>query len=186
MPSNIASAIVFIVNSLAQLYLFVLLLRLWLPWLGADFRNPIAQAILKLTSPVVIPLRRIVPPVGRLDTATILVAFIIQYITILLILIILGQTAGFAQIAITALVNLVLLSLKLFVFAIIILVILSSFAPAGYNPGKALIQTMTDRILAPFRRSIPPMGGLDISPIFAMIMIMAWTIVISGLKTLPI
>ncbi|MDH3548276.1 MAG: YggT family protein, partial [Gammaproteobacteria bacterium] len=76
MPSNIVSAIVFIVNSLAQLYLFVLLLRLWLPWLGADFRNPIAQAILKLTSPVVIPVRRIVPPVGRLDTATVLVAFI--------------------------------------------------------------------------------------------------------------
>ena len=68
MPSNVTSAIVFVVNSLAQLYLFVLLLRLWLPWLGADFRNPIAQAILKLTSPVVIPVRRIVPPVGTLGT----------------------------------------------------------------------------------------------------------------------
>jgi len=186
MPSNIASAVVFIVNSLAQLYLFVLLLRLWLPWLGADFRNPIAQAILKLTSPIVIPVRRIVPPLGKLDTATVLVAFIIQYITILLILLILGQTAGFAPIAITALVNLVLLSLKLFVFAIIIRVILSWFAPAGYNPGIALIQTMTDRILAPFRRIIPPMGGLDISPIFAIILIMALTIVVAGLKPLPI
>ena len=186
MPSNVTSAIVFVVNSLAQLYLFVLLLRLWLPRLGADFRNPIAQAILKLTSPVVIPVRRIVPPVGTLDTATVLVAFIIQYITILLILIILGQTAGFAQIAITTVVNLVLLSLKLFVFAIIIRVILSWFAPAGYNPGMALIQTMTDRILRPFRRIIPPMGGLDISPIFAIILIMALTIVVAGLRPLSI
>ena len=186
MPSNIASAVVFIVNSLAQLYLFVMLLSLWLPWLGADFLNPIAQAILKLTSPIVVPVRRIVPPLGRLDTATVLVAFIIQYITILLVLLILGQTAGFAPIAITALVNLVLLSLKLFVFAIIIRVILSWFAPAGYNPGIALIQTMTDRILAPFRRIIPPMGGLDISPIFAIILIMALTIVVAGLKPLPI
>ena len=88
MPSNVTSAVVFIVSTIAQLYLFVLLLRLLLPWFGADFRNPIAQAILKLTSPVVVPLRRIVPPVGRLDTATVLVAFIIQYITILMVLLI--------------------------------------------------------------------------------------------------
>ena len=99
---------------------------------------------------------------------------------------ILGQTASFGQIAITSLVNLVLLSLKLFVFAIIIRVILSWFAPAGYNSGMALIQIMTDRILAPFRRIIPPMGGLDISPIFAIILIMALTIIVAWLKPLPI
>lgn len=186
MPSNLSSAIVFIVNSLAQLYLFVLLLRLWMPWMGADFRNPIAQAILKLTSPVVIPLRRIVPPVGRLDTATIIVAFIIQYITILLVLLILGRTAGFAAIAITAIVNLVLLSLWLFVFAIIIRVILSWVAPGGYNPAIAIIHAMTDRILRPFRRIIPPMGGLDLSPLFAIILLMAATIIVTGLKPLPI
>jgi YggT family protein len=186
MPSNVSSAIVFIVNSLAQLYLFVLLLRLWMPWMGADFRNPIAQAILKLTSPVVIPVRRIVPPIGRLDTATVLVAFIIQYITILLVLLILGRTAGFAAIAVTAIVNLALLTLRLFVFAIIIRVILSWVAPGGYNPAIAIIHTMTDRILQPFRRAIPPMGGLDLSPLFAIILLMAATIVIAGLKPLPI
>lgn len=186
MPSNVSSAIVFIVNSLAQLYLFVLLLRLWMPWMGADFRNPIAQAILKLTSPVVIPVRRIVPPIGRLDTATVLVAFIIQYITILLVLLILGRTAGFAAIAVTAIVNLALLTLRLFVFAIIIRVILSWVAPGGYNPAIAIIHTMTDRILQPFRRAIPPMGGLDLSPLFAIILLMAATIVVAGLKPLPI
>jgi YggT family protein len=186
MPSNVSSAIVFIVNSLAQLYLFVLLLRLWMPWMGADFRNPIAQAILKLTSPVVIPVRRIVPPIGRLDTATVLVAFIIQYITILLVLLILGSTAGFAAIAVTAIVNLALLTLRLFVFAIIIRVILSWIAPGGYNPAIAIIHSMTDRILQPFRRAIPPMGGLDLSPLFAIILLMAATIVVAGLKPLPI
>ena len=73
MPANLISALVFIVNALTSLYLLVLLLRFWLPWLRADFRNPLAQGILKLTSPVIIPLRRIVPSFGRLDTATILV-----------------------------------------------------------------------------------------------------------------
>lgn len=186
MPSNITSAIVFIVNSLAQLYLLVLLLRLWLPWLGADFRNPLAQAILKLTSPVIVPLRRIVPPVGRVDTATVLVAFIIQYITILLLLIIIGRTAGFVAIAVTAIVNLAVLSLYMFVFAIIIRVVLSWVSPGGYNPAMAIIMTLTDRILRPFRRFIPVMGGLDLSPVFAIILLMAATIIVSGLKPLPL
>ena len=186
MPSNLVSALVFVINTLAQLYLFVLLLRLWLPWLGADFRNPIAQAILKLTSPVVIPLRRIVPPIGRLDTATVLVAFIIQYLTIVVLLMIMGRSAGIAPIAITSLVNLVLLSLRLFLFAIIVRVILSWIAPAGYNPALAIIHTLTDRILRPFRRVIPPMGGLDLSPLFALILLMAVIIIVDGLKPLAI
>jgi len=186
MPANVTNAIVFIVNTLAQLYLFVLLLRLWLPWFGADFRNPIAQAILKLTSPVVVPVRRIVPPVGKLDTATVLVAFIIQYLTIVVLLMIMGHSAGFAPIAITALVNLVLLSLRLFTFAIIIRVILSWIAPSGYNPALAIIHTLTDRILRPFQRIIPPLGGLDLSPLFAIILLMAVTIVVAGLKPLAI
>ena len=186
MPPNVINAIVFIVNTLAQLYLFVLLLRLWLPWLGADFRNPIAQAILKLTSPVIVPVRRMVPPVGRLDTATVLVAFIIQYVTILLLLLILGTSSDFLSIAVTATVNLVLLSLRLFIFAIIIRVILSWVSPGGYNPALALIYSMTNRILQPIRRIIPPLGGLDLSPLFAIILLTAVTIIVVGLKPLPI
>jgi len=186
MPSNLTAALVFIINAVAQLYLFVLLLRLLLPWRGADFRNPIAQAILKITSPVVVPLRRIIPPFGRLDTATVLVAFIIQYLLILVILLIYGQSAGFLEIAATALVDLVLLTLRLFVFAIIIRVILSWIAPGGYNPATAIIHTLTDRVLMPFRRIIPPLGGLDLSPLAAIILITAVTIVVAGFKPLPI
>ncbi|MDH3338796.1 MAG: YggT family protein, partial [Gammaproteobacteria bacterium] len=76
-------ALVFIINTIAQLYLLVMLLRLWLPWFRADFRNPIAQGILRLTSPLVIPVRRVIPPIGRLDTATVIVAFALQYLTVL-------------------------------------------------------------------------------------------------------
>lgn len=188
MPANLTAALVFIVNAIAQLYLFVLLLRLLLPWLGADFRNPIAQAILKVTSPVVVPLRRIIPPVGRIDTATILVAFIVQYITIVVLLMIMGilELATFASIAITTVVNLLILVLNLFVFAIIIRVILSWISPGGYNPAIAIIHSLTDRILLPFRRIIPPLGGLDLSPLFAIILLSALRIVIAGFKLLPV
>ena len=186
MPSNVATALVFVINALTSLYLLVLLLRFWLPWLQADFRNPLAQGILRLTSPLVIPVRRIVPPFGRLDTATILVAFIIQYIAVLLMMLVIGQTAGIAPIAVTAIVKLVVLSINLFVYAIFIRIILSWISQGGYNPATAIITTLTEPILRPFRRLIPPMGGFDISPIFAIILLVAATIIVNGFKPLGI
>ena len=171
-------ALIFIVSTLSQLYLFVMLLRLWLPWLGADFRNPIAQGILRLTSPLVIPVRRIVPPLGRLDTATVLVAFILQYLTILVILLIGGDMAGILPIAVTALLDLVILSCRLFTFAIFIHIILSWIAPGTYNPATALIASLVEPILRPFRRIVPSLGGLDISPIFAIIGLQAISIIL--------
>jgi YggT family protein len=186
MPPNIASALVFIVNALTSLYLLVLLLRFWLPWLRADFRNPLAQGILKLTSPVIIPLRRIVPSFGRLDTATVLVAFVVQYLAILTILLIIGASASFSDISITATVKLVLLSVNLFMFAIFVRIILSWISPGQYNPATAIITTLTEPLLRPVRRIIPAMGGFDISPIFVIIALGALTRVLMGFNPLGI
>lgn len=186
MPPNISSAIVFIINAITSLYLLVLLLRFWMPWLRADFRNPLAQGILRFTSPVVIPVRRIVPSFGRLDTATVLVAFIIQYLTVLLLLLIIGQTADVAAIALTAAVKLAVLSINLFVYAIFIRIILSWVSQGQYNPATAIITTLTEPVLRPFRRLIPAVGGFDISPIFAIILLLAATIVVNGFKPLGI
>ena len=186
MPSNVASALVFIVNALTSLYLLVLLLRFWLPWLRADFRNPLAQGILKLTSPVVIPLRRVIPSFGRLDTATIVVAFVVQYIAILLILLIMDAAPNITIIATTALVKLVLLSLNLFMFAIFVRIILSWISPGQYNPATAIIETLTEPLLRPVRRIIPAMGGFDISPIFVIIGIGALSRLVMGFNPLGI
>ncbi len=95
-------ALYFIVKTLAQLYLLLLLLRFWLPIMRADFRNPIAQGILRITSPLVIPVRRFVPPIGRLDTSTILVAYIIEFLLMLQLLAIRGLSLETLPIAITA------------------------------------------------------------------------------------
>jgi YggT family protein len=180
-------ALIFIVGTISQLYLFVVLLRLWLPWLRADFRNPIAQGILRLTSPLVIPVRRIVPPVGRLDTATVIVAFVLQYLTILVILLISGSMAGIVPIAITAFLDLVILSCRLFTFAIFIHIILSWVAPGTYNPATVFIAMLVEPVLRPFRRIVPSLGGLDISPIFAIILLQAVSIILNTeLRPLPI
>lgn len=186
MPANFSLALVFIINTVTSLYLLVLLLRFWMPWLRADFRNPLAQGILRLTSPLVIPVRRIVPSFGRLDTATILVAFTIQYLTIMLLLLILGTSADIVPIAVTALVKLAVLSVYLFVYAIFIRIILGWISPGSFNPATAIITMLTEPVLRPFRRLLPPMGGFDISPIFAIILLIALTIIINGFKPLGI
>jgi len=179
-------ALIFIINTLVQLYLLVLLLRIWLPLLRADFRNPITQGILRLTSPLVTPVRRVIPALGRLDTATVVIAFGLQYVTILLVLAIDGYTAGVVPIAVTSLIDLVLLSLKLFTFAILIHIIMSWIAPATNNPATAFIAALVYPVLQPVRGRIPPLGGLDLSPLFVIILLQAVAIFVSTLRPLAI
>lgn len=175
-------ALIFIVSTIVRLLLLVLLLRFWLPWLRADFRNPIAQGILRLTSPLVIPVRRIIPPIGRLDTATVLIAFGVQYLALLVILAIDGAHANFAWLSISSLIELVLLSLNIFTFAIFIHIILSWVAPGTHNPATAFISTIVNPVLLPFRRWIPPLGGLDISPMIVIIALQAIAILVGDLR----
>ena len=179
-------ALYFTIKTLAQLYLLLLLLRFWLPILRADFRNPIAQGILRITSPLVIPVRRIVPPIGRLDTSTIMVAYILEFLLVLVLLAIRGLTVNTLPIAITAVLELAILSLNLFFFVILIKVILSWVAPHNYNPMTVLLHTMAEPMLRPCRRIIPPIGGFDISPIFAIIILKAAEIVLQTYRPIPI
>lgn len=178
-------ALYFIVNTLAQLVLLLFLLRFWLPWVRADFRNPIAQGVLRFTSPLILPVRRVVPPVGRLDTATVLVTYVIQYLVLVLLLVIAQGRAGAGSIAIMALLQLAALSLNLFFFAIIIRIILSWVAPNTYNPISAVAGALAEPVLRPFRRVIPPIGGLDVSPVFAIIILKAVEIFLQSLRPYP-
>ncbi len=97
-----------------------------------------------------------------------------------------GATAGIGPIALSSAVYLVLLTLRLFVFAIIVRVLLSWLSPGGYNPAMAVIYSITDPLMRPFRRIIPPLGGFDLSPIFAIILIGALTRIVSGFLPLPV
>ncbi len=179
-------ALYFMVKTIAQLYLLVLLLRLWLPLLRADFRNPLAQGILRITSPLVVPLRRLLPSIGRLDTSTVLVAYALQYLTILELVAISGRVVATGPILITTIIELAILSLNLFFFVILIKIILSWVAPHTHNPATALLSTMAEPVLRPFRRIIPPIGGFDISPIFAIILLQAAVIFLQDLKPIHI
>ena len=175
------SALIYVINTLSMLVTFVFLLRFWLPWFGADFRNPIAQGLLRATSPVINPLRRIVPSIGRIDTATILVLLIVQAGTVLLVMSLSGVQITPKFVVLSSILGLLQQSIRIFTFAIIIRIILSWFAPQTYNPATALLASMTDPILRPFRRFIPPIGGFDISPLFAIIALTALGILLLDL-----
>lgn len=189
MPRNLPQALHYIIEALASLYILVLLLRIWLPLLRADFRNPLAQGILRLTSPLVVPLRRIIPSFGRLDTATLLVAFAVQYAAVFLILLLyvafeIMSMPTIGAIALTSVIKLIMLSVNLFAFAILIRVVLSWVAPGMHNPATAIIGTLSEPVLRPLRRVIPPMGGFDLSPMLAIIGLFALNIIIRGYSPL--
>lgn len=177
-------ALIYIIDTLASLVTLLLLLRFWLPWVGADFRNPMAQGILRATSPLINPLRRIVPPLGRIDTATVLVALAVQMLATMLVLALLSAPLTLQAILINAIIELITLTLLMFTFAIIIRIVISWIAPQTYNPAVALISSLTEPILRPFRRFIPPIGGFDISPIFAIIALGALSILVEDSRVL--
>lgn len=181
MATGATNAVVFIIDALARLYLLVLLLRLILPLMRADFQNPLAQAILKLTSPLVIPVRRILPPVGRIDTATVVIAFGIQYLALFLIALIKGSSPGIVTLLIASAISLILLTLNLFFWLIIIRIVVSWISSGGYNPAVAIVYALTEPLLRPFRRLIPPLGGFDISPVFVLIALGALMRLVMGL-----
>ena len=182
MTASIITAIEFVLNVLVGLYLLLLLLRLVLPWVGANFHNPLAQGILKATSPLVVPMRRLLPPIGRIDTATVVVAFGIQYLLIWLLSAINGDTPGIAVIAVNSVFALVIQLIRLFMYAIFIRIILSWISPGNYNPAIEIIGAITEPVMRPFRRIIPPMGGFDISPIFAMLTLGVAMILVGGVQ----
>ncbi len=165
-------AFTFIISSVLNMYVVTFFLRLTLAWGRADFRNPLAQFILKITNPLVIPARRLIPAVGRVDTATLVVLIIIQSLaTALLVKLACVGGGDVGQIVVFGLIRLVHLILSVYFWLIIVYVVSSWVSPGGYNPALAMLGAIVEPILRPFRRIIPPIGGLDLSPVLVFLVI---------------
>ncbi len=138
----------------------------------ADFYNPLSQFVVRATHPLLKPLRRIIPSVGGLDLASLVLAILVQMLLMALTLLLAyGTTGNPLQLLIWAIIGVTGLFLKIFFFALIISVILSWVAPNSHNPGAELVNQLCEPVLAPFRRFLPNLGGLDISPIFAFLVL---------------
>ena len=137
-----------------------------LQWVSADFRNPIGQLIIRFTNPLLVPLRQVLPGRGSIDLACALLAFTIAFIKMWLITAIEGFSFAISGLLLYSLADLMKLVVYVFMGAVIIRIIASWIAPQGsYNPLMAAVYALSEPVMAPARRLIPPLGGLDLSPI---------------------
>ncbi|GKX63384.1 YggT family protein [Pragia fontium] len=159
----------YLIVTVLDLYVSVLLLRVWMQWAKADFYNPFSQFVVKITQPIVGPLRRVIPSIGPIDTASVLIAYILILLKYVLGLWILNQVLLFFPVYLPlSLLELLTMAGKL-VFWVIIIRALMSWISQGRNPVDQLLIQLTEPLLYPIRRLLPSMGGIDLSP---MILIM--------------
>lgn len=160
---------VFLVQTLFGLYILVVMVRFLLQMTRADFYNPISQFVVKVTAPPLRPLRRIIPGFGGMDLASLVFAWVLKTVELMLILLLLGADTSLIAAFLWAVPELVNLLINIFLIAILIQVVLSWVNPGGYNPAASLLYHLTEPLLGPARRLLPPFGGLDLSPMLVMI-----------------
>ncbi|MAK72890.1 MAG: YggT family protein [Pseudomonadales bacterium] len=170
--NSLNTAAIYLLQTLGNLYLLVVLLRFLLQLVRADFYNPISQFIVRATKPLLMLLRRIIPGYGGLDFASLVLALTIQLVLMVLIIKLMGYALpNIILLVAWSAIGILALFAKIFFFALIISVILSWVAQGSYNPAVTLINQLCEPLLAPIRKILPALGGLDLSPIFAFIAI---------------
>jgi YggT family protein len=173
--------LIFVVDTLFSLVVGAFLLRLLFQLVRADFRNPFAQAIVRITNPLVVPLRKVLPPIGRVDTASVVAVVVAQMLrTGLVYAMSTGGAPPLVPLLLLSVVELLDTTLLLFLIAIFVYVLLSWVSPDGYSPIGRLLGSLVEPVLAPFRRALPSLGGLDLSPIVAILLISVLRMVLNG------
>ena len=169
--SGLNGAAIFVVQTLGSLYLLVVLLRFILQLVRANFYNPICQFIVKATQTLLKPMRRVIPSIFGLDMSSLVLAILVQMVVFAIVLTLSYIPFNILGLLLWSIIGVTALFLKVFFFAMIISVILSWVAPGSTSPGAELVNQITEPALAPFRRFLPNLGGLDISPILAFMVI---------------
>ena len=163
---------VFLVQTVFGLYLTVVIIRFMLQLAKADFYNPLAQSVVKMTQPFVAMLQKVMPRTGRFSLATLVLAFLVQLLLIVVVLLIAGfELPNPVSLAIWSVIGLASQVLDLLFFAILASIVLSWLAPQTKHPGAYLLHQLTEPVMSPVRRMLPNLGGLDFSPILVFIMI---------------
>ncbi|HZR70978.1 MAG TPA: YggT family protein [Burkholderiales bacterium] len=182
MLSEIASLLV---QALFGLFVFVVLLRFWMQVLRAPFRNPVGQFVTALSNWIVLPVRRVIPGLLGIDLATVLIAWLAEALTLLVLLWLHGGSLGASPGAATvvlfgmAFLELIRLSLYLLIGVVIVQVIISWVNP--HAPMAGIFDALTRPFYGMFRRFVPPIGGIDLSPLFVLLLAQIMLIVLAGL-----
>lgn len=184
---NPTGALHLLITMIFDIYITIVVARFVLQLVRADFYNPISQFIVKATSPVLNPLRRVIPGFGGVDVASIVLFMLLVTLKLALLELLVGN--GLAAIATPWFAVLFVMSMastiiNFFMFCIFIMVILSWVAQGSYNPMAEIMRQITEPIMAPARKVIPPMGGLDLSPMIVLMLLM-FIKVLFGLSNVP-
>jgi YggT family protein len=165
-------ALIYLLETLLSLCMIAVLLRLLLQWSRADFRNPLARSLVHITNPIIVPLRRLLPAIGRLDTASCLAVavFALLEVSVRWLLSGLGPPPALIWLRL-AVIEIIRTTLWTYFLAILMYALLSFVAPGTYSPAQGLLVALCEPALRPLRRLIPPLGGIDFSPLWACILI---------------
>jgi len=163
--------IIFLIDTLFSLYILAVLLRFLLQWCGADFYNPISQFLVKVTHPPLRILRRFVPSIGKIDTSSLILVLILQMLSDFSILLLKGVTINIGALTVLSITQLISLLINVFVFAVFARAILSWMNPGAFNAAASILATLTEPLLDICRKIIPDLGGIDLSPLVALLLL---------------
>lgn len=163
------TATIFLVQTVFGFYVLAVMLRFLLQWVRADFYNPLVQFLVRITNPPLLPLRRIVPGYRGLDLAAVVLAFALQLVEVILVALLLGQPLGVGGLLLLTVMELLKLLINIYLWGIIIQVVLSWINPDPRHPAARVLTQLTAPLLRPAQRLLPPISGVDLSPMLVVV-----------------
>jgi YggT family protein len=179
-------ALIFLLRTFADLYLLTFLLRFILQWARANHYNPLSQVVFKVTNPLVVPARRLLPSVAGLDMPTLVVLIVLEIVVTFVLLRLVDLSLPIPRLLFYSLLRLISLVLWFYVGALIIYAVLSWFAQPSRNPMAMLLGELVEPLVRPARRMLPPICGFDLSVLLVIVLLQATTIIVSSLKAATI
>lgn len=165
----LSNPVIFLIDVFFSLYILAFMLRFLLQWVEAEFYNPISQFLVKVTHPPLKLLRRVIPSVGKIDTAAVVLMMALQMLSHALIFIIKGVAFTVGALIVLSFTQLLSLLINIFIFAILSRVVLSWINPGNYSAATSILYSLTEPMLRTFRNIVPPIAGIDLSPLFVLI-----------------
>jgi YggT family protein len=183
MSGNSLNGAFFIVGLLFDFYITILMIRLMLALVHADYYHPITQFVIKLTNPIVKPLKRILPDIRGFEISTLLVMLIVSALKFFIIIMASFGVPNIIGLFILAFAELLNLFFQTLTIVVILQALISWINP--HSPLYPMLYKMTSPLMRPIQRMIPPISGIDISPIFVVIIFQLLIIVmVNPLKAL--
>ncbi|MGB1310618.1 MAG: YggT family protein [Leucothrix sp.] len=179
--SVIQEILLFLVETLMSLYISAIVIRFLLGYAKADFYNPLSQFLVKITNPILVPLRRFVPAIGKLDTAAVVAAYVLTVIKSIIIFALVGKGLSVIGVLGFSLKELIVGVIWIYVIALILMAVISWIGSAHGNPVSPLVNSLVSPLVDPVRRRLPPVGMLDLSPMVVMIGLYILLIIVNGI-----